>query len=166
MVFFCHVLLARVPPRCVSLCRSPEMIFHGHPWLLKVVRPGSPLNEEPRPTLLYYTFHGEWAHALTLTKLNAVLTFSHSHSLPRMIKSTSSRICAAGCSWSYHSHIILHTIVNFPLQHSANVDSYFLLDANLVSIISNVTKIFSLNITTGLLRSSSWFWAFWSSPIM
>ena len=29
--FFCHVLLARVPPRCVSLCRSPEMIFHGHP---------------------------------------------------------------------------------------------------------------------------------------
>ena len=53
MVFFCHVLLARVPPRCVSLCRSPEMIFHGHPWLLKVVRPGSPLNEEPRPTLLY-----------------------------------------------------------------------------------------------------------------
>ena len=50
---FCHVLLARVPPRCVSLCRSPEMIFHGHPWLLKVVRPGSPLNEEPRPTLLY-----------------------------------------------------------------------------------------------------------------
>ena len=29
------------------------MIFHGHPRLLKVVRPGSPLNEEPRPTLLY-----------------------------------------------------------------------------------------------------------------
>ena len=56
MVFFCHVLLARVPPRCVSLCRSPEMIFHGHPWLLKVVRPGSPLNEEPRPTLLYYHY--------------------------------------------------------------------------------------------------------------
>ena len=53
MVFFCHVLLAWVPPRCVSLCQSPEMIFHGHPWLLKVVRPGSPLNEEPRPTLLY-----------------------------------------------------------------------------------------------------------------
>ena len=57
MVFFCHVLLARVPPRCVSLCRSPEMIFHGHPWLLKVVRPGSPLNEEPRPTLLYIGNH-------------------------------------------------------------------------------------------------------------
>ena len=47
------MLLTRVPPRCVSLCRSPEMIFHGHPWLLKVVRPGSPLNGEPRPTLLY-----------------------------------------------------------------------------------------------------------------
>ena len=37
----------------------------------------------------------------------------------RMIKSTSSRICAAGCSWSYHSHIILHTIVKPPLQPSA-----------------------------------------------
>ena len=57
MFFFCHMLLARVPPRCVSLCQSPEMIFHGHPWLLKVVRPGSPLNEEPRPTLLYNTKH-------------------------------------------------------------------------------------------------------------
>ena len=53
MVFFCHMLLTRVPPQYVSLCRSPEMIFHGHPWLLKYVRPGSPLNEEPRPTLLY-----------------------------------------------------------------------------------------------------------------
>ena len=61
MGFFCHVLLARVPPRCVSLCRSPEMIFHGHPWLLKVVRPGSPLNEEPRPTLLYFD---KWHPAL------------------------------------------------------------------------------------------------------
>ena len=53
MVFFCHMLLAGVPPQCVSLCRSSEMIFHGHSWLPKVVRPGSPLNEEPRPTLLY-----------------------------------------------------------------------------------------------------------------
>ena len=32
--------------------------------------------------------------------------------------------------------------------------------AKLVSIILNVTKIFSFNIITGLLRLSSWFWAF------
>ena len=61
--FFCHMLLAGVPPQCVSLCRSSEMIFHGHPWLPKVVRPGSPLNEEPRPNLLYIflcILHTQW----------------------------------------------------------------------------------------------------------
>ena len=44
MAFSCHIQLSRVPPRCVMLWRSPEMIFTRLPRVAKLFCIGSPLN--------------------------------------------------------------------------------------------------------------------------